>query len=536
MVTNKQLIEWYNALSPAKRNKLMRDITQDVRQEKEAAERRQVAATNQMDYSSFKRMFWNGYTETDFQLKIDAMLMDIATFIFTEGQQGISRGIINMPPRHGKTKNVSQMFPAWLLSRMPELPIIMVSYADALATRNSRTVRNIIQSARYQKLFPHMKLIGTRADEWYTSENGGVLAAGFNGGLTGSGAKLIIIDDPHKSRSEAESPTIRRRIQESYTDDLLTRLEEPGGCILLMQTRWRTDDLTGWLLADNESDDETDNEPDEWQVLKLPALARDNDPLGRAPGAALWAARYPVNLLEKRRDKMGTYSFESLYQQQPISKEDALFDCAKIEVIDDIPPLKEVVRFYDLAVSEKKTADYSAGVKVGITADETLIVLDMYRKQANPAQTGENIILNALRDGTSVKIRLEADNAARTQLSYLLKDERLRGYTIDAVSPDGSKYVRAAPLESRVNNGKLKIVRANWNASFLDEMSTFPGGRYDDQVDALSGSYALLSANNWSGVYHAMLKGTVGGLPARNRSFSSRKAKFAPRRGQLPRS
>lgn len=493
MVTNKELAEWYGALSPAKKNKLLRDVAQEAKRDKQAFERRKISEDNQIDYSAFKRQFWANYDETDFQLKIDEVLMGVASYIFSEGQTGIGQAMIQMPPRHGKTRNASQLFPAWMLSRMPELPIMMISYGHDLAERNSRYVRNLVQSTRYQKMFPHVQLVGKRADEWYTIAGGGVLASGFNGGITGSGAKLVIIDDPVRNRADAESPTIRRKIKEAYTDDVLSRVEEPGGAILIMQTRWHTDDLSGWLLSDDDENEDTSDESDKWHVLSLPALAVEGDILGRAPGQALWS-RYPVKWLEKRREKMGSYSFESLYQQSPISKEDALFDTAKIEVIDDIPPLKQVVRFYDLAVSAKSTADYSVGLKLGITHDETLIVLDLYRKQANPSVTGENIILNALRDGKDVRIRLEADNQSRVQLDYLLKDERLRGFTIDAVSPEGSKYVRAAPLESRLSNGKLKVIRASWTDTLLDEMSIFPAGRHDDQIDALSGAYNMLSS------------------------------------------
>jgi predicted phage terminase large subunit-like protein len=469
--------EFWASLTPVQINQYGRELAK-------AKAAREHQLTSVQDYSTFKRTFWRDYDETPFQRALDDLLMQIALYLLTDGQQGINRAMIFAPPRHGKSENVSRYFPAWLFSRLPELNMMLLSYGDDLAYYNSRFVRNLLQSRRYRQAFPHVNLIGSRQDEWYTDASGGVLAGGIASGITGHGARVIIIDDAHKNRAEAESATIRRKVKEAYMNDILTRLEEPG-VILLMNTRYHTDDLPGWLLSQENADD--------WKVLKLPALATENDSLGREPGAALWEARYPAALLEKRREQMGTYNFSSIYQQEPITKEDALFDTAQIEIIDTVPPLKQVVRFYDLAVSAKTTADYSVGVKMGITADETLIVLDVYRKQTNPAQTGENIILNALRDSASVNMRLEADNAARTQLDYLLKDSRLRGFTIDAVSPQGDKYTRAAPLASRVNAGKLKLVRASWNDAYIDELSVFPAGRNDDQVDATSGAYTMLS-------------------------------------------
>lgn len=482
-------------LPPDAFEQFMSDVTRDVKRDKQRQQQQQQATVNAIDYSAFKRTYWRDYEETPFQQALDDLLMQVALYLITDGQQGINRAMIFAPPRHGKSQNVSRYFPAWLFSRMPELPMMLLSYGDDLAYYNSRFVRNLIQSQRYQKAFPHVRLIGSRQDEWYTSENGGVLAGGITSGIVGHGARAIIVDDAHKNRAEAESPTIRRKIKEAYMNDILTRLEEPG-VILIMNTRYHTDDLPGWLLSGENADD--------WTVLSLPALAVENDPLGRKPGEALWEARYSATLLEKRREQMGTYNFESIYQQQPISREDSLFDTAMIEVMDTPPDCKQVVRFYDLAVSSKTSADFSAGVKMGITADETLIVMDVYHKQTNPAQTGENIIWNALRDGKEIKIRLEADNAAVTQLDYLLRDERLRGYTIDAKRPEGDKFTRAAPLATRINAGKLKLVRANWNDAYLDELSVFPAGRNDDMVDATSGAYKMLSAPEPSFQFYRM--------------------------------
>lgn len=437
--------------------------------------------------TDFKRMFWNGYDHVAHQQAIDNLLMQIADYVQSGGQRGIGRAIINMPPRHGKTQTVSKLFPAYMLSRYPDMRLIMASYGATLAKNNSRFVRNLINSAKYQQLYPHIKLASDSqaVDTWDISGYaGGAIAAGVGGGITGHGGNLIIVDDPIKNRAEAESATYREKLKSWFTDDLLTRLEEPGGAIVLMNTRWHMDDLAGWLLSDDDTN--------EWRVLSLPAIAGDNDPLGREPGAALWPDRYPLEILEKRQVRMGAYAFESLYQQSPLPPGGGLFDTAHIEIVEYPPECTQVVRFYDLAVTAKRTADYTVGLKLGVTADEEFIVFDVWRAQRELPDVHEAIVQNAAMDGKDVHIRLEAEKAGVVQLQYLLRDNRMRPYVIDAVPPQGDKYTRAAPVAARANAARLKLVRGVWNRAFIDELSVFPSGTHDDQVDALSGAYEML--------------------------------------------
>lgn len=435
--------------------------------------------------TDFKKRFWVGYVHTDFQQILDEHLNQVTRYLKTDGSEGINRLIITAPPRHGKSESVRH-FVAYTLAQRPGLRVILASYSHHLAYESSRRIRNLMQSDAFKVRYPDVRLDPHRAStkQWeILNTPGGCVAAGVGGSITGFGANLICLDDPTKSRHEAESVPYRTRLKNWYNADLRTRLQPPGA-IVVLATRWHDDDLPGYLLADD---------IENWTVLHLPALAGDDDPLGREPGAALWPERFPVSELEKLREQLGPYDFEALYQGQPIPRTDALFDVSKVEIVDVVPRCKYVVRFYDLALSTRKGADYSAGALLGIADDETVILLDMYHKQRNPVNLFEDIIGQAAIDGPDVHIRLEADNAARVQLDHLLSDERMRPFTIDAVSPVGSKYVRASPVASRVNAGKLIIRCANWNRKFLDELSVFPAGKHDDMVDALSGAYTMLS-------------------------------------------
>lgn len=441
-----------------------------------------------VSFKQFKQHFWRGYQDARHQQEIEKYLELVTRYLLTGGKEGVSRLMIFCPPRHGKTQNVSRFFPAWLLGRNPDLRLIMASYGATLAQRNSRFVRNLIDSSDYQAWFPGVKLAqgSAAADIWdIEGRNGGAIAVGVGAGVTGHGANLIVIDDVVKSRAEAESETYRSRTEDWFNNDLLTRLEEPGGAIILMMTRWHTEDLAGLLLADENAAD--------WTVLSMPAIAEEDDQLGRAEGDALWADRYPRQVLDDRRLRMGEYPFAALYQQSPLPAGGQLFQAEKIEIVDYIPVCKRIVRFYDLAITEKVRADYTVGMKLGITDEEKPVILDVYRAQKELPNVHDAIVQNATLDGKSVHFRLEAEKAGIIQLQFLLRDKRLHGYTFDAVPPEGDKYTRAAPMAARVNAGHVLMVKAEWNRALLDELSVFPLGGHDDQVDALSGAYGMLA-------------------------------------------
>jgi predicted phage terminase large subunit-like protein len=392
-----------------------------------------------------------------------------------------------MPPRHGKTFTTSRLFPAWALGRNPHYRIMLVSYAASLADKNGRAARNLIAGEYYRGVFPDVQLAADSrsASSWdIAGHEGGADALGIGAGATGKGAHILLIDDVLKNRAEAESQTFRNRIYDSFTNDLYTRLE-PGGAAVLQMTRWHEDDLVGRVLA---------NMPGEFKRLRLPARAEAGDPLGRAEGAALWPARYDEAALDRIEAALGAYAFASLYQQQPMPAGGRLFDATKIEVVDAAPECVKTVRFYDLAVTAKRSADYTAGLKLGLLSDETLIVLDMWRGQRELPDVHEAIVQNAVIDGPATRIRLEAEKAGIVGLQFLLRDPRMHAYAVDAAPPEGDKFTRAGPVAARVNAGRLKLVRGAWNRAFLDELSTFPVGAHDDQVDALSGAYAMLAA------------------------------------------
>lgn len=460
--------------------------------------RRETAADMVASYLAFKKAMYPPYQHVLHQAFLDRYLIEVARYVETGGQEGIGRLIVEMPPRHGKTINISKLFPAWFEGRNPDRRLINTSYSAKLANRNSRAVRNYIRDKRYGRFFPTIKLSRDTASlaEWdIENREGGMISAGVGGGVTGHGAHILNVDDPIKSRLEAESPTYRENLID-WWGDVYTRLEEPGGAAIVTHTRWHQADLIGHLTN-------PDMAVDDFVVIRLPAIAEENDLLGRQPGEALWPERYPLAKLEKRRETLGEYRFAAEYQQKPIARSGQLFDPLLIEIIDEAPECKAWARFYDLAATAKSRADYTAGLKMGITEDEYIILADMFRGQMTPTDVHEGIVQNAQIDGRHVPIRLEAEKQGIVQLDYLLDDERLRGYTIDAMPPVGDKYTRAQPFASRVKNRRVKMVRGTWNRAYLEELATFPSGANDDQVDASSGAYEMLtpSGSLWGEVW-----------------------------------
>jgi hypothetical protein len=220
------------------------------------------------------------------------------------------RLMLFLPPRHGKSEMTTVRYPVWRLERDPSLKVIIGAYNQILANKFSRKARRIAEQ--------RIPLARDRAavEDWETASGGGVRAVGVGGGITGQGGNLIVIDDPVKSRDEAESLAYRDRVWEWYTDDLYTRLE-PGGSIILIMTRWHDDDLAGRILASDTAVD--------WTVISLPALAESNDPLDRDEGEPLNPERYDTAALLDIKQTLGSRSFTALYQQTPIPAEGGMF-------------------------------------------------------------------------------------------------------------------------------------------------------------------------------------------------------------------
>lgn len=389
----------------------------------------------------------------------------------------LKRLAIFMPPRHGKSQLATIRFPVYYLERQPKRRVIVGAYNQTLAEEFSRQARRIARDRL--SLNPER----TAANDWQTTGGGGIRAAGVGSGVTGHGADLIVIDDPVKSREEANSEAYRNRVWDWYTNDLYTRLE-PGGAIVLIQTRWHEDDLAGRILASPDGGG--------WAVINLPAEAGPDDQIGRAPGAALCPERFDVPALTAIRRVIGEWAYAALYQQRPLPQGGAFFDTTRLVLVDALPASLPQCRAWDLAATPG--GDKTAGVRIaGPDSGGLWYVADVVRGDWLADVVRRSLRQTAELDGPRVRIRLPQDpgQAGKDQARQLV--QLLAGYYAKAEPVSGDKATRATGLAAQINAGNVRLVRGAWNADFIAELAGFPMGKYDDQVDAAADAFNALA-------------------------------------------
>lgn len=452
----------------------------------EAQERR--AST--ISLTDFKFAMYKRYQHPKHLEVFDYWLTQIALHVETQGREGIAFLLSEMPPRHGKTLTLSRYFPAWFLGRNPDYRVMNVSYGATLAEKSSRMARNLIASPLYQQHYPGVRLDPTSraADAWnIDGHEGGMDAMGVLGGATGKGAHILNCDDLIKNREEAESQIIRDKVWDALTDDLLTRLE-PGGAVVLNATRWHQDDPLGRALKELKR-----VYGDKMVHLRFPAIAEADDPLGRKEGEALWSERYPIDTLRRIETTMGQYSWSALYQQAPTPAEGGIFKRAWFTpLLDNVPEIVRTVRHWDMAMSEKTTADYTVGAKIGQATDGHFYILDVARKRIDWGDLTAWLADVMIADGPDVIQGLEEKGYMSRAITDLNMDYRLHDYKIFGYPVDKDKVTRALPYAAKCGAGLVHVVNAHWSQEYVDELCSFPNGTHDDQVDASSGAWAMI--------------------------------------------
>ena len=396
------------------------------------------------------------------------------------------RLLLLLPPGSAKSTYASLLFPAWWFARHPRSSVIAVSHTAALARDFGRGVRALLEEHGLRLAAPLAH--GARAAERFATLTGGeYFATGVRGAVTGRRADLLLIDDPVRSQADADSALARDRLWSWFRSDLVTRLR-PGGRIVLVMTRWHPDDLAGRLLQAGET----------WRVVRLPALAEAGDALGRAEGEALWPEWENREALLRKRRMLGERAFAALFQQAPVREQGRLFAPGRVVVLEQVPdgPNCRSVRAWDLAATsgDAGNADWTVGLKLLRDGDGRFVVLDVIRLRGTPAQVEAAIRGAAVADGTAVAIGLPQDpgQAGRAQVAYLTR--QLAGWRVVASPETGAKETRAMPVASQVDAGNVALRHGSWNRDFLEELADFPHGSKDDQVDALSRAFAMLTS------------------------------------------
>lgn len=394
----------------------------------------------------------------------------------------IQRLCISTPPGHGKTDTVTRRLPVYWAERHPSDAVVFTGYSQRFAEKNlSQQAREIADELGI--LAPD----ATALDEWRLTNGARLVTRGVGNPPTGvNPISLLVADDPISSRADAASATLRDNVWQWWTGSIIQRFW-PRTCAVVIATRWHEDDLIGRL---KKADDPASGGPGEWTFVNLPALAVDGDPLGRAPGEALWPAAKPAEFLHALRASMGAYEFEAVFQGNPTPREGSLFKVGALAFCEpgDVPPLAAVSRAWDLAATAG-AGDYTAGVKIGRTADGQVYVVDVQRGQWDSAVRDSRLVETAALDGRSVRIHLPQDpgQAGKDQAQRLTR--LLSGYPVRAETVSGSKETRADGLASQVAAGNVTVVRAPWTDAFVEELRAFPAGAHDDQVDAAADAF-----------------------------------------------
>jgi predicted phage terminase large subunit-like protein len=390
----------------------------------------------------------------------------------------IDRLMIFVPPQHGKSSLVTVRYPVWRLEQNPRLRVILAAYNQTRANEFSREARRLAAQR-----FPLHKE-RSAVEEWQTTAGGSVRAVGVGSGVTGRSGDLILIDDPTKSREEAESAIYRDRVYGWFRSDLYTRLQ-PLSALVLIMTRWHEDDLAGRILASEDGPN--------WTVISLPAEAEAGDPLGRAIGEPLCPARFDLAALQQIRSVLGTYAYTSLYQGAPLPAGGGMFKREWFEIVEAAPAQCTRVRAWDKAGTEGG-GDYSAGAKVTLDESSGLFyVEDVVRGQWSALGRERIMRQTAELDGTAVDIVLEQEPGSGGLESAQASIRNLAGFYVTAEKVTGDKATRAMPWAAQCEAGNVRIVRGAWNAAFLDELCSFPYGAHDDQVDAGSAAFNRLA-------------------------------------------
>lgn len=393
------------------------------------------------------------------------------------------------PPRHGKSALATKSLAAWVSGRNPEWDIGIASYSDTMAQDFGSDIRAIMGTTQFRQVFPNHKLRrgGTAKDNIQTEKGGRLVSVGRGGALTGRGMCVGLGDDIFKDHAEASSQTIRDQAWNWFTKVFMTRRMGPKMVILTM-TRWHSDDVIG-RITDPENPSYNAIEAKKWKIIRLPAIAEEDDPLGRPEGEPLWPERFDLDFLQSQQ-RLDPLGFAALYQQRPTVADGILFRRENIQRYDpkDLP---DDLRYYctsDHAVGTKQRNDPSCFGKAGVDRQDNLWLVDLFWKRVPTDQAVEAML--SMAGGTNRPLIWWAERGHISQSigPFLYKRMAETGTYINVreVTPIGDKEQRAQSIAARVAMGKVYIPKGPMWDKMVEELLAFPNGVHDDAVDMLS--------------------------------------------------
>ena len=432
-----------------------------------------IREKSQSKFMEFVKVMWPGFIHGRHHVVMAKKFEDIAN-----GK--IKRLIINMPPRHTKSEFASYLLPAWFLGKYPHKKIIQCSNTAELAVGFGRKVRNLVDSETYSKVFPNVALRydSKAAGRWATNANGDYFAIGVGGTVTGKGADLLIIDDPHSEQEAAlaaSDPSVYDKVFEWYSSGPRQRLQ-PGGSIVIVMTRWGKRDLTGKVVQSM-----LDRDGDEWEIISLPAILPNEKPL--------WPEFWSYEELSKLRIELPLSKWNAQYQQDPTSEEGALVkrEWWQVWEKENPPPCEFIIQSWDTAFTKNERSDYSACTTWGVfhmnedPNDVHIILLDALKERLEFPEL-KTRALQMYQEWQPDAFIVEA-KASGAPLIYEL---RSMGIPVQEFTPTrgNDKITRVNSVSDIFASGKVWAPRKRWAEEVIEEMAAFPNSDHDDLVDS----------------------------------------------------
>ena len=467
---------------PLQDQKEMLDLIMELEEAKEKE-------ASRSDFLTFVRKMWPAF--------IGGRHHKVMADAFERVANGeLKRLIINMPPRHTKSEFASFLFPAWFLGRYPEKKIIQTAHTAELAVGFGRKVRNLISQEDFQSVFPGIELSSDSkaAGRWNTNKRGDYFAIGVGGAVTGKGADVLIIDDPHSEQEAAlgaYNPEVYEKVYEWYTSGPRQRLQ-PGGAIIIVMTRWSTRDLTGKIIKSVTQKEGVDD----WEVIELPAIMPSGDPL--------WPEFWPLDQLESLRAELPVAKWSAQYQQDPTSEEGALIkrEWWREWEKDSPPPCEAIIQSWDTAFLKTQRADYSACTTWGVfywpdddgKSQPNLILLDAYKEKLEFPDL-KRAAYDKYWEYEPDQMIVEAKAAG----SPLIFELRAMGIPVTEFTPSRGqdKIARVNAVSDLFASGVIWCPATRWADEVIEECAAFPTGDHDDLVDSTTQALLRFRQGGW---------------------------------------
>ena len=449
-------------------SKLPADIRKEFLQYKVMHAEKKIQGKAKNDFMSFVKCVWPDFIEGAHHRVIAQKFNDLAN-------KKINRLIVNMPPRHTKSEFASFLLPAWMVGRNPKLKIIQATHTGELAVRFGRKAKTLIDSDEYSKIFEtRLREDSQAAGRWETAQGGEYFAAGVGGAITGRGADLLIIDDPH-SEQDAMSLNAFDNAYEWYTSGPRQRLQ-PGGQIVLVMTRWSKKDLTGILLKNQK-----EVKGDQWEVVEFPAII-DHEPV--------WPEYWKIGELESVQATLPVAKWNAQWMQKPTSEEGAIIKREWWQIWDkeELPYVEYVIQSYDTAFLKKETADYSAITTWGVfylndDSKPNLILMDSIKERYEFPEL-RRVALDQYNYWKPDMVIVE-QKASGTPLTHELRQMDIPVMTFTP-SRGNDKHVRVNTCAPLFEAGLIWAPDMKFAEEVVEECAAFPHGDHDDLVDSMT--------------------------------------------------